>query len=148
MILPRLALSVRQPWAWAIIYAGKDMENRGWKRWKREWKHRGRIAIHAAAGMTRDEYLEAADFMAELGVKCPTPTELVRGGIIGSVEIVDNVWSSSSRWFMGPGAFALAHPEPCLPIGSKGQLDLFKWQADRELREPARWMMPKPEPML
>ena len=24
--LPELALSVRQPWAWAIIYAGKDIE--------------------------------------------------------------------------------------------------------------------------
>lgn len=28
--LPPLALSVRQPWAWAIIYAGKDIENRLW----------------------------------------------------------------------------------------------------------------------
>lgn len=27
--LPDLALSVRQPWAWAIIHAGKDVENRG-----------------------------------------------------------------------------------------------------------------------
>ncbi|MBW4564641.1 MAG: hypothetical protein KME32_26650 [Mojavia pulchra JT2-VF2] len=24
------ALSVRQPWAYAIIYAHKDIENRGW----------------------------------------------------------------------------------------------------------------------
>jgi hypothetical protein len=24
------ALSVRQPWAWAIIYALKNVENRGW----------------------------------------------------------------------------------------------------------------------
>lgn len=25
------ALSVRQPWAWAIIFAGKDIENRSWQ---------------------------------------------------------------------------------------------------------------------
>lgn len=29
--LPELALSVRQPWAWAIIHAGKDIENRSWQ---------------------------------------------------------------------------------------------------------------------
>lgn len=28
MILPRKALSVRQPWAWAIIFGGKPIENR------------------------------------------------------------------------------------------------------------------------
>ena len=25
---PSVALSVRQPWAWAIIHGGKDVENR------------------------------------------------------------------------------------------------------------------------
>jgi len=25
------ALMVRQPWAWAIIYSGKDVENRRWR---------------------------------------------------------------------------------------------------------------------
>lgn len=29
--IPHLALSVRQPWAWAIIHAGKDIENRTWQ---------------------------------------------------------------------------------------------------------------------
>lgn len=28
--LPPLALSIRQPWAWAILCAGKDIENRSW----------------------------------------------------------------------------------------------------------------------
>lgn len=27
-----IALSIRQPWAWLIINAGKDIENRDWKR--------------------------------------------------------------------------------------------------------------------
>ena len=35
-------LSVRQPWAWAIIHGGKDVENRNW-----DTKFRGRLAIHA-----------------------------------------------------------------------------------------------------
>ena len=25
------ALSIRQPWAWLILHAGKDIENRDWK---------------------------------------------------------------------------------------------------------------------
>ena len=26
------ALTIRQPWAWATIYGGKDLENRRWRR--------------------------------------------------------------------------------------------------------------------
>src|SRR5262245_22156707 len=37
------ALSVRQPWAHAIIYGGKDVENRSWTT-----AVRGTIAIHAS----------------------------------------------------------------------------------------------------
>lgn len=42
------ALSVRQPWAWAICYGGKTTENR-----TRQTHHRGTIAIHAS--LTWDE---------------------------------------------------------------------------------------------
>lgn len=28
--LHQVALSIRQPWAWAILHAGKDIENRDW----------------------------------------------------------------------------------------------------------------------
>ncbi|MQA14935.1 MAG: ASCH domain-containing protein [Pseudonocardiaceae bacterium] len=37
------ALSIRQPWAWAILHAGKDVENRSWP-----IRHRERLVIHAA----------------------------------------------------------------------------------------------------
>lgn len=36
------ALSILQPWAWAIVHAGKRVENRTWST-----SHRGQIAIHA-----------------------------------------------------------------------------------------------------
>lgn len=45
--LPDIAVSVRQPWAWAIIHAGKDIENRSLAAVKHGMKP-GRIAIHAA----------------------------------------------------------------------------------------------------
>ncbi len=62
--LPELALSVRQPWAWAIIYASKDIENRSWQAVNHGLRQRGRIAIHASKGMTREEYEDASEFIA------------------------------------------------------------------------------------
>jgi hypothetical protein len=38
------ALTVQQPWAWAIIHGGKDVENR-----TQLWKYRGLLVIHAGA---------------------------------------------------------------------------------------------------
>ena len=46
------ALSIRQPWAWYILYAGKDVENRGTR-----WNYRGPVLLHVGASLTKDEYL-------------------------------------------------------------------------------------------
>ena len=51
------ALSIRQPWAWMILYAGKDIENREWPT-----RFRGRVLIHASKGMTHDEWEDAWEF--------------------------------------------------------------------------------------
>ncbi len=78
--LPDKAISVRHPWAWAIVHAGKDVENRSAAS-IRHMSFAGveRLAIHAAQGMTRQEYEDAAAFMASLGVVCPPAAELSRG---------------------------------------------------------------------
>ncbi len=127
--LPLLALSVRQPWAWAIIHAGKDIENRTWcSTWQR-----GRIAIHAAKGMTRDEYWNAHLFMwPKRRVMCPGFLELARGGIIGSVELVDIVTSSDSPWFEGPYGLVLRDPQPCEFTPARGSLGFFRWKGNEE----------------
>jgi hypothetical protein len=140
---PELALSVRQPWAWAIIHAGKALENRSVAA-VRYMTGRGRIAIHASKGMTREEYEEARDFMLGLGVTCQPPADLLRGGIIGSVEVTGVVSKSESPWFFGPRALVLADPQSCDFIPSVGQLGYFKWKpADAAIVPlPARWMLP------
>lgn len=150
-ILPMLALSVRQPWAWAIIHAGKDIENRGLKfEWKRGYAGlKNSLAIQASAGMTRDQYLEGADFMATLGIQCPRPADLVRGGIIGAVKVVNVTRKSSSPWFFGPLGLVLAEARAVEPIPVSGSLGYFTWQrSDGELTPPAKWMMPKTEALL
>lgn len=146
--LPTFAISVRQPWAYAIIHAGKDVENRV----KRAITMGGmdqhaRIAIHAASGMTRDEYESARAFMVEkCDVLCPHPSALVRGAVIGSVSITGITKVSSSKWFFGPWALELADPAPCRPIACTGQLGAFRWQSRQSdhLREPLPWMMAWP----
>lgn len=144
-MIPSIALSVRQPWAWAIIHAGKDIENRSrFAVTKGELKPR-RIAIHAAKGMTRDEYLEAASFMWTLGVACPAPTTLDRGGIIGAVDVVSVVKAHASPWFFGPCGLVLANAEACNLVPSVGSLGYFTWRpADASIvPHAARWMLPK-----
>ena len=147
MELPRLALSVRQPWAWAIIYAGKDIENRSWQAVNHGLRQRGRIAIHAAKGMTRDEYEDTDAFLTRLGHVCPAPQLLLRGGIIGSVEVVDVVSESDSPWFFGPRGLVLRDPRPCNFVPAVGQLGYFEWKpADASIvPEPAAWMLPPKE---
>ena len=129
-----LALSVRQPWAWAIIHGGKDVENRseGALRQIGDRIFDRTIVIHAAQTMTRRDYENGVEFMARLGVKCPEPSDLDYGGFIGSARVVDVVSKSKSRWFGGPYGIVLADPKPCRFRPAKGQQGLF--YAARALR--------------
>lgn len=122
-------LSIRQPWAWLIIHGGKDIENRDWPT-----KVRGRVLIHASKGMTAEEYSDANWTARNVptppgavgtGVCIPLSSNLQRGGIIGSVEIVDCVSASTSPWFFGRFGFVLRNPI-ALPFRPyKGRLGFF-----------------------
>ena len=100
------AISIRQPWAWLIVNGVKDVENRTWPT-----KYRGRVLIHAAKGMTRDEYngcrLFVAEFDEYLAHKIPAFESLPRGGIVGEAVIIDCVTVHDSEWFEGPYGFIL-----------------------------------------
>lgn len=124
------ALSIRQPWAWLIVHGHKPVENRGWPT-----KVRGRVLVHAAKGMTRDEYEDVACWMADMqrrgcqemqGIVLPAFEDLQRGGIVGAVDIVDCVTDHPSRFFFGPHGFVLANPEalPFRPL--RGMLGFFE----------------------
>lgn len=111
-------LTVKQPWAHLIIHGGKDIENR-----KRATKYRGRILIHSAK---KDDEKFLDDFcQKDFGF---TRYELVRGAIIGSVELVDCVESSESVWFVGPFGWVFKNPRTEKIEFVKGQLGL--WDLD------------------
>lgn len=144
MQLPTIALSIRQPWAWAIVAGagGKDVENRSRSTFavtKADFKQRP-VAIHAAQGMTRHEYEDAADFMARLGVQCPHPAALVRGAIIGAATVTAVVEDHPSPWFVGPRGLLLADQRQVEPVPAVGALGFFKWRRHGALAEPRPWM--------
>ncbi|MER9375939.1 hypothetical protein [Mesorhizobium sp. M0491] len=146
--LPRLALSVRQPWAFALAHQWKSVENRSWKAANPGLKFRGDFAIHASTGMTRDEYEDCADLCQSLGFRCPPPAELERGGIVGVGTIVAIVTEFDSPWFFGPKGLIIANARPVEFIPVAGQLGFFDWKRLVPFAKngkpvlPAKWMLP------
>lgn len=122
------AISIRQPWCWAILNAGKDMENRQWPT-----RFRGPVLLHAAKGMTRDEYEDCLSTMHAIsrthpfqsGLALPRFYELERGGVVGRMEIV-NCWDNhQSPWFFGRYGFEIRNVEPLPFYPCKGALGFF-----------------------
>ena len=143
--LPPLALSVRQPWAWAIIHGGKVIENRSHGSIRAGGMDCRRIAIHAATGLTEAEYRWGVEVLRDRhGVACPPPEALVRGAIIGAVTVVAIVADSDSPWFgrsrAGNRGLVLEDPVACAPVPARGALGYFAWQASGALERPKRWM--------
>ena len=139
--LPRLALSVRQPWAWAILHGGKVIENRSAGAIRAGGMTTGTICLHAAAGMTRAEYDWAVWRLARHGVACPRPDTLVRRAIIGVVDVVDIVSESDSAWFGGQMGLVLENPRAIDPIPAAGALGYFAWQPGGAADPPRPWMI-------
>lgn len=108
------AITIKQPWAWAIVFDEKDIENRSWYT-----NYRGPLLIHAGAGYR-------ADVSLPKGRQAPPRDELDFSAILGVVDLVDVVERSRSPWFTGEYGFvlknrrALSKPIPC-----KGKLRLW-----------------------
>jgi hypothetical protein len=111
-------LTVRQPWASAIFYGGKDVENRSWAT-----AYRGRMWIHAGRVRTRSEPDAWADAQGLWVPEEPLP----RGVILGNVELVDIVRDADSRWAL-PDQYhwVLRRPMALLrPVERDGALGLW-----------------------
>jgi len=89
-----IALSIRQPWAAAILHLGKRIENRTWNT-----SRRGEFLLHASKGMTRAEYDDALDWCEDvLGIaRCYEIDDafarehLAFGAIVGRARLADVV---------------------------------------------------------
>jgi len=133
------AISIRQPWAWAIIYLGKNIENRNWPT-----RFRGTVAVHASGTMTRQGYELAQHFILKATegrgkrLRVAPPEKLPYGAIIGLADIVDCVTESDSPWFVGEHGFVLKNRKRILePITYRGALGLWNVPPgiERKLRQ-------------
>jgi len=113
------ALSVRQPWAWAILHLGKDVENRSWRT-----AYRGRFAIHASKSFDAGAYAMLLERFPTRAL--PRRREFQQGGIVGTAELVDCVTEHESWWFEGPYGFVLQDVRPTRFVAMSGKLRFFK----------------------
>jgi hypothetical protein len=127
------ALSIKQPWAWQIIYGGKDIENRNWKL-PEGFTLPQTIAVHASKNMTRDDYADWWYFSKCITNNLASENNLVFGAIIGTVEIVGlTIDPKTSQWFCGYYGFILANPRPLVePISCKGALGF--WEVPNDIK--------------
>ena len=138
--LPKLALSVRQPWAWAIVAGYKPIENRTLGSIRSGSMDCRRVAIHAAKGLKQDEFMWGYWRLYRHGVSCPRPLDLPRSAIIGTVDVVDIVEESDSPWFGGPAGLVLENAHMIDPIPAAGALGYFEWSRGGALAPPQNWM--------
>lgn len=83
------ALTVCQPWAWAIVHGPKTVENRSWAT-----NYRGPLLIHA--GKSRKFLRGGIDEIAGLhGIDVPVD-ELVYGAAVGIARLVDCLPSAAT----------------------------------------------------
>ncbi len=124
-------LSVRQPWVWAILHAGKDVENRTWSPGK-SLKPGDRLAIHASQRFDMDGFDWICKHSKSLGLRLDDiPTDKSAypvGAVVGSVEFcgTTDATDCNGRWFFGPVGWLVSKPEPLAePVPMKGRLGLF-----------------------
>lgn len=96
------ALSIRQPWAYAILNFGKRIENREWRAAPRSMLGQT-FLIHAAKGCTLDEWMGAAEFMRDAyAVRpwrgssiLPALAKLTRGALVGRARLAGVVHTNA-----------------------------------------------------
>lgn len=152
-------LTVKNPWAWLIAQGIKDIENRTWRT-----HFRGRVFIHAAAGLTKGFYSEFLPKKYWESLNQSDSSNLIQQSsatvsqILCSVEIVDCVMNHPSIWAektegitdSNTGEFipkadpkpiwnwVLANPKPAPQFEGlkiKGALSLWDFTMDRIIGE-------------
>ncbi|HKY40731.1 MAG TPA: hypothetical protein VJN18_32575 [Polyangiaceae bacterium] len=160
LALPTMALSLWAPWAWAILYACKDIENRsrrpegkpgGWgfpRHFVGEfwlhcslWPARGRKPLgERGFEELADEFASVRDIYQKVGIKrddLPSTTlrtlDAMRGHIVGRVTVTGYVEQSESPWFV-PGSLGLVLADPfqlVTPVAASGALGWWRVPDDK-----------------
>jgi hypothetical protein len=111
LVLTVHVLTLKQPWAWAVFHAGKDVENRSYP-----VAYRGPLYIHAGKAYDPEGAKAVQPFITD------PPLSLDFGLIIGHVQLVGCVRDHPSRW-ASPGSWHWLIAEPVLlpePVPHRG----------------------------
>lgn len=128
-------LSIRAPWWWCILYAGKRIENRGDRFPKR---YRGPVLLHASKWWVESDVIDTLGDIADLDLlpERAGSWEDIRnmcscgGHIVGTANIVDirpSTANPESPWETPEGLGIVLDNVQALknPIPQKGALGLF-----------------------
>lgn len=130
------ALSIRQPWADAIMAGAKTVENRTW-----DTAYRGELGVHTGLTLARLPHdlggvPEDTDYLPSLrrqfAMADAGPGERVVGHVIGTVRLVSIHTAASCRRMSGPGLTVpalcspWALPEPG-PYAARAGADMHHW---------------------
>lgn len=138
-----IALSVHAPWAWALMFGGKDVENRGPKFPRRRAGREllGRVWVHASLKPNLSE--NSTGWLRRLAAECRPIDEILeatgrngvhlndgvwmkrnRGHIVGSVEVYGYAQTSTSPWYVPDSlAILVRNPQPLAkPVPARGAL--------------------------
>jgi ASCH domain len=110
-------ITIKQPYASAIILGLKDVENRTWTT-----THRGTIAIHSARSINTDGHSKIQRISG-----IDLPDNLPLGQILGYIDILDITTDSDSPYAIhGNYHWILGNPRPLRhPIPMAGKLGLY-----------------------
>lgn len=134
------AISIKQPWAWAILHCGKRIENRS-----REvpWSSAigTTVLIHASAQVTLREYRDAANFIRAItGYMVPDRIDIPLGCIVGRCriwgtrtlsQVKQQCSATDQQWAVGPYCLLLDQVVAIAITPCKGHQGL--WTVPKEL---------------
>ena len=134
-------LTIKQPWLEAILFLGKNVENRTWKT-----DYRGPICLHASKewSASGEEFLkmmiDEIPSLKQIGCSNLLATAWNRRGAICGTAILDDVrvigedvnsivaWATDNIWIHGPIAWYLKSVTPVIPVLESGRRRLWDYQ--------------------
>ena len=130
-----LAINVRQPFAFYMFHAGKDVENRSWMPSPSKLRPGDKLAI--VASKKWHEYYDngvrdwkgVASELRSVGIntKGIRPIDFVEGGLVGVVTFKGVTKNSDSRWAeAGQYHWLLGEPVALPFMAVKGRLGLYE----------------------
>lgn len=130
------ALTLHQPWAWAVAHGFKRIENRSWPP-NASLPIGDTFAIHAGRGWDKTAMPLLVKHLRRVSAAYPLPLreEYVRGAIIGTarlIAVVDNAKDAARLagpgqgvWFFGPFGWVLDEIKLAPPIPLRGWQGLW-----------------------